>query len=177
MDDVGLVQAVLDLTSLGLLNRLGDVHRNGAGLGVRHEALGAQDLTEAADNAHHVRGSDDDVIVEEVLVLDLRDHVLCADILCASSRGLVSLGALGEYQHADLLAGAVRQDDRAADLLVCVTGVNAQLDVQLDGLVELCLCGRNNGCKRLSGIVQLGTIYQLCALYILFTFAHNNILL
>jgi hypothetical protein len=33
------------------------------------------------------------------------------------------------------------QDDGAADLLVCVAGIDAQLHVQLDGLVELGLGG------------------------------------
>src|SRR5699024_8748771 len=138
---------------------------------------GAQDLTQTANNAHHVGGCDDNVVIEEVLVLDLSNHILSANVLCTSSNSLVSLRALCEYQDANILTSTVRQNDRAANLLVSVTGVNAQLYMQLNGLVELSLSGRNNGCKRLSGIVQLGTVYQLCALYILFTFAHNNILL
>ena len=64
-------------------------------------------------------------------------QVHAADIVGAGCLGLVRLVALGEHQDADGLAGAVGQNDGAADLLVSVTGVNAQLDVQLDGLVEL----------------------------------------
>ena len=45
--------------------------------------------------------------------------------------------ALGEDEHALTLAEAVRQHDRAAQLLVGVAGVEAGADVQLDGLVEL----------------------------------------
>ena len=101
------------------------------------DSLRTEHLTETADNTHHVRGSDDDVEVEPVFLLDLLDEVHLADIVSAGSLGSLSLVALGEDENADVLAGAVGEDDGAADLLVSVTGVDAQLDVQLDGLVEL----------------------------------------
>src|SRR5262249_34877101 len=47
------------------------------------------------------------------------------------------LVALGEYRDDLLLAGAVRQRDRAAQLLVRVADVQAGADVHLDGLREL----------------------------------------
>ena len=53
---------------------------------------------------------------------------------CLSSSGG---SALSDGADADGLAGAVGQNDSAADLLVSVTAVNAQTDVQLDGLIEL----------------------------------------
>ena len=62
---------------------------------------------------------------------------MLADVVGAGLAGSVRLVALGEDENACGLAGAVGQDDGAADLLVGVTGVDAQLDVQLDGLVEL----------------------------------------
>ena len=77
-----------------------------------------------------------------------------------AARASSALGPFANTSDANILASAVRQNDRAANLLVSVTGVNAQLYMQLDGLIELSLSGRNNGCKRLSGIVQLGTVYQ-----------------
>ena len=174
MDDVGLVQTVLDLTSLGLLDSLGNVHRNRTSLRVRHQALRTEHAAQTADNAHDVRGRDNNVELEEVFLLDALHQVLSAYDVSAGSQRLVSLRALGEHRYADVLAGAVGQYDRAADLLVSVTGVNAQLNVQLNGLVELGLRGGNNGGKRLSGIVQLGAVDRLCAVYILFTFMHNK---
>ena len=69
VDDVGLVQTVLDLTGFDFLDGLGDVGGDGAGLGGGHQTLGAQDLTETADNAHHVGSGDDHVKVEPVLLL------------------------------------------------------------------------------------------------------------
>ena len=46
---------------------------------------------------------------------------------------------LADCEHADGLARAVRQDDSTADLLVCMTAVNAQLYVDFNGFVELYL--------------------------------------
>ena len=174
MDDVGLVETVLDLTSLGLLNSLGNVHRYGTSLRVRHQALRTKHAAQTAYNAHHVRGSDNYVELKEVLLLDALHQVLCTNDVCACSQSLVSLCALSEYSNANLLAGAVGQNDSAANLLVSVTGVNAQLYVQLDGLIELSLRGGNNGGKRFSRIVLLGAVDRLCAVYILFTFMHNK---
>ena len=80
MDDVLLVQTVLDLTSLGLGNSLAQVGSNGAGLGVRHQAAGAQDLTETANAAHHIRGGNQNVEVQ-VAAGDLGDQIVITDLL------------------------------------------------------------------------------------------------
>ena len=114
------------LPALASVNSLGDVGGHGAGLGGGHQALGAQNLTQTANDAHHVGGGDDHVEVEPVLLLDLLDQIHIADIVGAGGAGSVGLVALGEHQHADGLAGAVGQDDGAADLLVSVAGVDAQ---------------------------------------------------
>ncbi len=53
-----------------------------------------------------------------------------------ASLGLAGLVALGEDGDGDVAAGAVRQRERAAELLVGVTDVDAEPDVDLDGLVE-----------------------------------------
>ena len=48
-----------------------------------------------------------------------------------------ALASLANTRTRTGLTGAVGQNDGAADLLVSVTGVNAQTDVDLNGLVEL----------------------------------------
>ena len=68
---------------------------------------------------------------------------------CLSSSG--SSGTLGDGADADGLAGAVGQNDSAADLLVSVAAVNAQADVQLNGLVEL---GRSGLASQLQSLVH-----------------------
>ena len=53
-----------------------------------------------------------------------------------------------------------------------MAGIDAQLDVELDGLVKLGLCGVNDSLERLGRIVLLGAVDLLGAVYILFTLAH-----
>ena len=139
MDDVGLIQTVLDLTGLGLFDSLSDVGGDGACLGGGHQSLRTEDLTETTDGAHHVGACDNGVELEPVLLLDLLNEIHAAGVVCACCQSLFLTLVLAENEDADGLAGAVGKDDSAADLLVCVTAVNAELDVQLDGLVELCL--------------------------------------
>ena len=172
MDDVGLVQTILHLTSLDLLHGLGHVGSDGAGLGGGHQALGAQQLTQTAHNTHHVGGSDHHVEVEPVLLLDLLHHVHIAHEIGAGLTGSVGLVALGEHQHTGGLAGTVGQHDGATDLLIGVTGVNAQLHVQLDGLVELGGSGLAYQLQTLLGIVQGPTVDLLCTVFILLTSKH-----
>ena len=125
--DAVAVSAVLDAAGLELGDHLGDVHGDGAQLGVGHEATRAEDLTEAANLAHHVRGGDGGVKLD-VASGDLCDEVVRADDVSTGLLGLGSLGALGEDGDADGLAGAVGQGDGTADVLVGLAGVNAQAD-------------------------------------------------
>ena len=74
--------------------------------------------------------------------------------------------ALGQNQGAHGLTGTVGQNNCAADLLIGVTGVNAKADVDLNGLVKLCLGGLANQIQSLGGIVQSVLFNQLCAVCI-----------
>ena len=131
------VVAELDLAGGVFADGVADVRRHGAGLGRGHQALGAEHLTEPADEPHHVRGGDGDVEIGEVLLLDLRHQFLPAgpDRAGVEGGGDQVLGA--ERDHALGLADAVRQRQRAADHLVRLLGVDAQGEDQLDRLVEL----------------------------------------
>ena len=169
MDDVGLVQTVLDLTGLSLGDSLLDVRGDGAGLRRRHQALRSEDLTETANGTHHVGAGDNGIELKPVLLLDLLDEIHAACVVSAGCESLFNALRLAEAQDADGFTGAVGQDDRAADLLVSVTAVNTELDVQLDGLVELGLAGADNKIQSLHGIIECLLIDELCALFIIFT--------
>ena len=171
--DVGLINTILDLTGFDIGNGLSHVHGNGAALGVRHQALGAEHTTDAADNAHHIGGGYADVETEPVLGLDLLDQILIAYEIGAGFLSLTGLIALGKNQNADYAAGAVGQYDCAANLLISVTGVNAQADVSLDGLIKLGLGGGQNGLDTLGGIVKLLLVDILNAFVILLTVLHS----
>ena len=93
------------------------------------------------------------------------DELFSADIIGACLFGSLRLLALGEHENADRLAGAVRQHDRAADLLVCVTR-SRRPDAReiFDGLVELRLRGLADEIHSLVRIVQLDAFDELRAL-------------
>ena len=69
--------------------------------------------------------------------MDLLRQVFGTDDIGTGRLGLLSLVALGEDGDPDALAGAVRQADDAADVLVGVARVDTQVDGDLHRLVEL----------------------------------------
>jgi hypothetical protein len=135
LDVAGLVDAELDLAGLRLLDRARHVERDGAGLGVRHEAAGSEDSAQLTDLTHLVGGGDHDVEVGPAF-LDLGD-VLGADEIGAGRLGLLGLVTDGDDEDADRRAGARGEDDGAADDLVRMAGIDAEADRHLHGLVEL----------------------------------------
>ena len=94
------------------------------------------DLAELADNAHRIRGGDDDVEVE-LTGLDLGGEVVETDDIGAGGKSFFSLGALGEHGNANGLARAFRHHDSAADGLVGLARIDAELDGHVDRFVEL----------------------------------------
>ena len=66
VDDVGLIKSVLDLTCLSILNGLGNVGSYGTCLGVGHQTLGTEDLTQTTDDAHHIGSRDYNVELKPV---------------------------------------------------------------------------------------------------------------
>ena len=128
MDDVLLVQTILDLTSLGLGDCLAQIGSDSTSLGVGHQAAGAQHLTKTANAAHHVGGGDNNVEVHEAAG-DAGDQLVITNDVSAGCLSSSGSSALSNGADADSLAGAVGQNNSAADLLVSVAAVNAQADV------------------------------------------------
>src|SRR5207248_7019491 len=107
-----------------------------ARLRVRHQAARTKHLAERTDLGHDVRRRDRGVEFGPS-VGDLFDQVVAAHHVRPGLLRLTRLVAHGEHSHANLLAGPVGQDDRAADHLLRVARVDAQPDVRLDRGVEL----------------------------------------
>ena len=175
MDDVGLIEPVLDLTGLGLGDGLGDIRGDGAGLGVGHQAAGAEHLTETADHTHHIGAGDDDVEIHPA-ALNFGDELLSAHKIGARVGSGLLLVALGKHQHPDLFAGAVRQHDGAADLLVGMTGIDAQADMDFHSLIEFCFAGFYREIERLRHLIEGGTVDQFGVIGIFFPMFHRLIL-
>ena len=169
MDNVGLVETILDFTGLDFLDSLSKVGGNGACLRCRHQTLRTENLTQTTYNAHHVGGCHDYVVIKPVFLLNLLNQLLTADKICAGFLGFVLALGLAENKNLAGLACAVGQNDSAANLLVSVTGVNTKLYMQLNGFVELCLGCLGNEVKGFHGVVKVGLIYELGALFVIFT--------
>ena len=151
------VDAELDLAALDIRDGLGDIHGDGAGLRVWHQTTRAEDTTQTADLAHHVRGGDDRVEVQ-VAACHLLDQVVHTDLVgTRCNRGLCLLTG-GEDEDPSRLASAVGKVHRAAHHLIRLTRVDAETHHDLDGLVEL---GRSHFLDQLHrrlGRVQLGAV-------------------
>ena len=157
MDDTGLLDAELNRAGLRVLDGLSHVRRDRTNFRVRHQAARAKHLTETTDNRHHVRRRDDAIKVHEA-ALDLFHQVLSADEIGSGFLGFFCLGILREHGDANVLAGARRKIDHAADHLVSIFRVNAEVHSDFDGLVKLRLCVRfhqSNGFGDRVGLVGI----------------------
>ena len=132
----GLVELELDATRLAFLDRLGGVVGDGAGLGIRHQTARPEHAAQLADFGHGFGRRDGDVEILEAFG-DLLDQVFKADELRAGGLGGFGGSALGEHQHADVLARAGRERDGAAHHLVALLRIDAQLEGEIDRLVAL----------------------------------------
>src|SRR5687767_6475692 len=99
MNDARFLDAVFHRAALGILHRLRDVHSHRADLWIGHQAAWTQHLTEAADDTHHVGGSDAAVEIDLALLHRFR-QIFRADDIGAGPFRLVRLGALGEHRDA-----------------------------------------------------------------------------
>ena len=172
MADVGLIDTIFNLTGFNIGDCLGNIHGDGSALGVRHQALRTKNTTDTTDNAHHIGGSYADIESKPVLGLDLLDHILIAYEISACFECFTSLITLCKDENANGLAGTVGENDCAADLLVSVTGVNAQTDMSFNGFVELSLSGGENDFDTLFGIIKLLSVDSLHAFSILLAMLH-----
>src|SRR5690606_40655833 len=82
-----------------------------------------QDGAQLADDAHGVRGGNNDVKVD-LAALDLLSQIIKTNHVCASCLGSLSIGALGKHGHTNSLAGAVRQYRCATHVLVGFTWIH-----------------------------------------------------
>src|SRR5690606_34097570 len=136
MNDTPLVRAIAHLTGFRVLHRAHDIRRHGADLGVRHQSTRAEDLAQLTHDAHGVGARDDDVEIE-LAGLHLLGEILEAHDIGARFARRILILARREDRNAHRLADAVRQHRRAADLLVGLRGVDAEVYRDVHGFAEL----------------------------------------
>ena len=168
MDVARLVRAVLHLTCLDFADGFLQIHRDRAELRVRHESARTENLTEAADRAHHVGRSDSDIEVEPA-ALDLLHDLIRADEVSSCCLSLSDLLALCKDEHALGLARAMRQDKDAAHLLIRILRIDAKAHMQLDGLVEFGRCRLLDEFHRFLRSVELAALDQLRSVLVFLT--------
>ena len=154
MDNVETVQTVLDFTGFNIVDGTGNIRGNGAGLRVRHQALRTQDTTQTSDNAHHIGSCDDSVEIEPVSPAGSSEPYPLRQRNPRRLLLLPCLVALGKNKNANGLAGTMRQNDSATDLLVSMTAINAQTYMDFYGLIKLGRRDIDNSLKRLSRAVK-----------------------
>ena len=115
---------------------LADFGRDGAGTRRRHQPARTEHAPQRTDHAHHV-GSGDAGVELGPAVLDLLGQLVAADFIGPGGLGLLGQVSLGEHDHPQRLADAVRQHDRAADQLIGLLGIDAQPHRDVDRLIEL----------------------------------------
>ena len=136
MDDARLLDAVLDLAALASRTALpmSKVTVPTLGFGMRPRGPRTRP---SLPTAPIMSGVAIDAIEVHEAFGHLRHHVVAAGEVGAGLLGLALLVALGEHEHAHRLTGAVREDERAADHLVGVLGIDSQANGEVDRLVEL----------------------------------------
>src|SRR5262249_51658625 len=84
LDDPGLFDAEFDGAPLGPFDGIGDVHRHGANLWVRHDTARAKHLPETADQRHQVGGGNAAIEVD-LAFAHLFNEVFRADNVCSAA--------------------------------------------------------------------------------------------
>ena len=159
MHDGRFVHSVLDFTGFGIVDSFRYILRDRAGLRAGHETARSEDLCHSTQLSHHVGGRDHNVEVEVVFVHYLGDDLFRADDVRARLFRDVRFFAFGDDEHADGFTRAVRQNHRAANLLVGLTGVYAQFDMRFDRLVEFRGSDLVDLCERLGDVVSFAALY------------------
>src|SRR5438105_1752724 len=153
MDDAELVCPELHLAAFGLTDSARDVLRHCARLGVGHQAARAEDFAQRANLGHHVGRRDRRIEVGPSVRHPL-DQVVSAYYVSAGVLGLSRLLPHREHGDAHLLAGPVREHDRASHHLLRVAWVDPEPDMRLDRRVEL---GDRRLADHLAGDLRLET--------------------
>ena len=135
MDDTELVDLEVNLTGFGLLNGLANFHSNSAGFGVRHQATRTKDTAEGTHFRHDTGHGNDNIYIRPTAFY-FGDVLIETIIIGSGSFGFLLLVGGAEHQHADHLAGTVRQRHTATHHLVGLTRVNTQTDVDIKTGVE-----------------------------------------
>ena len=135
MDDAGAVGTEFQFAGLEFLDRGLEVRGDGAGLGVGHQATGAENPTQLGHLGHHVGGGNQQVEIHFALA-DAFHQVFFTGEFGTGGFGFSHLLTAGHHGDAHGLTGAVGQSHGGAQLLVGVLRIDAEAHMGLHRLVE-----------------------------------------
>src|SRR5579863_1978564 len=135
VNDAGLIETELYLTGFDVANRGADVRRDRSGFRIRH-FLGENAPELFTDLCHHVRRSHCNVEFAEA-AFDAVDQILIADDVGAGFLRRLRVVTLSECDNANDATRSVRQQHRAANVLVALFRIDAETNVGFDCFGEL----------------------------------------
>ena len=164
MNNTVLLNAELNFAGFCLFNGIGNIRRNRPELRIRHQAFRSQNAGNASGQPHHIRGSDAAVKFDFARQNGV-NQILGTDDIGTGSFCLIGFFALCHNRNADGLAVSVRQTAYAANHLVGIFRVNAEVDCQINRFVKFRACIGLNQRNRFLQRVALVLVYVLIGVY------------
>ncbi len=136
MHDSRFVHTEFHFAGFGFADGFGNVRGHRSGFRVRHQPARAEHFAQTSGGLHHVRRGDYSVIIRPAFH-DFLHHFIAADEIRAGFLRFANFVSAGKNQHANRFAQAVWQNDGAANYLVGMLWIHAQIKCQFHGLVKL----------------------------------------
>ncbi len=160
-----LVDLELDTPGLTLLDRLRRILCHRSGFRIRHQPAGSKHFAELTHLGHGIRRGHRHVEIRPA-VRHLLDQIGKTHRRSSGGLGSLRRRPLGKYDHADRLAGSMRQAHRATNHLVALLWVHAKVEGQIHARIALAFSGghffekRDGLADRIAffGFDQLGTL-------------------
>src|SRR5664280_2336884 len=140
MYNASLVDSIFDFSRLSFPYGGRNIERYRADFGIRHQSPRPQNTPKFPDLTHHVRGGYDPIEIEHAF-LNLEYQIVRPGQVCPCLQRFFLLFTLRENKDPDLLARAVRQNQRATNHLIGVLGIYAQTHGQVHAFIELGVSG------------------------------------
>ena len=127
MNNARFIHLEVNFARLNLRYRPGHIKGHRSQLGVRHQSSGPQNTTEFPNSAHHIRGGNG-LIKLKPATLNLLQKFIRPRVIGTGIQGLFFLFPFGKNSHPNFFSNAIGKRHRTSDHLVCMPGVNTQLN-------------------------------------------------
>ena len=140
MYDSLLVYAVFNLTSLSFFDCLLDIGGNSTSLWIWHEAFWTKETCVLTKLWHVLWSRNKNVEIKLFFIKTLGEFFILCDICASCLCGLCEIEWC-EYGYTYVFTGTCWQSDGCADVLICLTWINTEAEMHLEGCVKLYWAG------------------------------------